>query len=330
MGKYFVYQNNELIGEYQNVLTTEGKSLIRNYLAGNVQSWSGSIAIGAMNFNSPSSSDSGLEFEIIRVPVVLSTVKGTNIILSADISSEIAGRIFELGVYPTVTNSFSAGFDDKVIANFSEDWVDSLGVSLSSSNFNGTEESPTARVGYRSLIIGNNSIDCSSSIGIDLSGYSDLDSMSILYNVVSSGSNKTIRFTFYDNQLPTPGTRYYDFVIPGAPTGYGVITQQFAYFTETGNFNNNVVKIGISSSASSSGINIDSIKLDDVDETNPNFSLVSRALIGQVGGNLPTDYFEKRAGTNMTIEYVIALTDSVIDSGGVAQGEYYIIDGGTP
>ena len=309
MGKYFVYQNNELIGEYQNVLTTEGKSLIRNYLAGNVQSWSGSIAIGAMNFNSPSSSDSGLEFEIIRVPVVLSTVKGTNIILSADISSEIAGRIFELGVYPTVTNSFSAGFDDRIISNFSEDWVDSSGVSLISSNFNGTEESPIARVGYRNLIIGNSGINCFYSSGIDISGYSDLDSMSILYNITSSGANKTVRLTFYDNQLPTPGTKYYDFVIPGSSTGYKVITQQFAYFTETGNFNNNVSKIGLSSSSGTFAVvNIDSIKLDDVDETNPNFALVSRALIGQAGGSASTDYFEKRAGTNMTIEYVVELS----------------------
>lgn len=309
MGKYFVYEDNKLIGEYPNVLTTEGKSLIRNYLSGNVPAWSGSIAIGAMNANSPSISDSGLEFEIIRVPVVLSTVKGNDIILSADLSSEIAGRIFELGVYPTVTNSFSAGFDDRVIANFSEDWVDSSGVSLGSANFNGTEELPTARVGYRSLIIGNTGINCSYGVGIDLSGYSDLDSMSILYNVVSSGSNKTIRFTFYDNQLPTPGTRYYDFVIPGASTGYGVITQQFAYFTETGNFNNNVSKIGISSSSGTfASVNLDSVKLDDVDETNPNFALVSRALIGQAGGNSSSDYFEKRAGTNMTIEYVVELT----------------------
>lgn len=309
MGKYFLYQDGDLIGEYRNVLTNEGKSLIRNYLSGNVPAWAGSIAVGAMNSNSPSVSDSGLEFEIIRVPVVLSTVKGNDIILSADLSSEIAGRIFELGVYPTITNSFSAGFDDRVIANFSEDWVDSSGVSLNISNFNGTEEVPDARVGYRTLIIGNSGIQCSCEVSVDLSGYSDLDSMSILYNVASSGTDKTIRFTFYDNQLPTPGTKYYDFVIPGTSLGYDIITQQFAYFTETGNFNNNVSKIGISSAAGTfAEVNIDSIKLDDADETNPNFALVSRALIGQVGGSSSTDYFEKRAGTNMTIEYVVELT----------------------
>jgi hypothetical protein len=308
IGKYLIYQDSKLVGEYRNVLTTEGKSLIRNYLAGNIGAWSGSIAIGAMNSTAPSVSDSGLEFEIIRVPVVLSTVKGNNIILSADLDSTIAGRIFELGVYPTVTNSFSAGFDDKIIANFSEDWTDDLGVSLTSSNFNGTEELPIARVGYRNLIIGSSGIDTLYSIGLDLSGYSDLDSMSMLYKVTSTGSNRTLRLTFYDNQLPTPGTKYYDFTLIGSSAGYKTISAQFGLFTETGDFNNNVSKVGISSSGSAAPVELDAIKLDDSDETNPNFALVSRALIGSAGGNSSTDYFEKRAGTTMTIEYVVELT----------------------
>jgi hypothetical protein len=308
IGKYLIYQDSKLVGEYHNVLTTEGKSLIRNYLAGNIGAWSGSIAIGAMNSTAPSVSDSGLEFEIVRVPVVLSTVRGNNIILSADLDSTIAGRIFELGVYPTVTNSFSAGFDDKIIANFSEDWTDSLGVSLISSNFNGTEELPIARVGYRNLIIGSSGINTLYSIGLDLSGYSDLDSMSMLYRVTSTGSNRTLRLTFYDNQLPTPGTKYYDFTLNGASAGYKTLSAQFGLFTETGNFNNNVSKVGISSSGSVAPVELDAIKLDDSDETNPNFALVSRALIGSAGGNSSTDYFEKRAGTTMTIEYVVELT----------------------
>jgi len=308
IGKYLIYENSELIGTYNNVLTTEGKSLIRNYLAGNIGAWSGSIAIGAMNSASPTVSDAGLEFEIVRVPVVLAAVKNNDIVLSADLDSTIAGRIFELGVYPTVTNSFSAGFDDRIIANFSEDWLDTLGVSLSSSNFNGTDEVPEARVGYRNLIIGSSGINTEYSLGIDLSGYSDLDSMSILYETTSIGSNRTLRFTFYDNQLPTPGTKYYDFTLDGTSVGYKKVSAEFGLFTENGDFNNNISKIGISSSGSSAEVEIDSIKLDDADETNPNFALVSRALIGQAGGSLATDYFEKRAGTTMTIEYVVELT----------------------
>jgi hypothetical protein len=262
-----------------------------------------------MNSSAPSITDTGLEFEITRVPVTLSTVRGSEIILSADIGTEVAGRIFELGVYPTVTNSFSAGFDDRVIANFSETWVDNLGTELLSSNFDGTEENPVARIGYRNLIMNNSGLVTSYSVGIDLSGYSDLDSISMLYKIASTGSNKTVRLTFYDDQLPTAGTKYYDFILSGSTAGYKKETVQLGYFTETGNFNNNVSRVELSTAAGAfATAHIDSIKLDDADETNPNFALISRALIGQVGGSSSNDYFEKRSGTNMTIQYVVEIS----------------------
>jgi hypothetical protein len=307
-GKYLVYEGNSLVGEFYNVLTTEGKSIIRNYLAGNVGTWAGSISIGAMNSSAPSVNDAGLEFEITRVPVTLSTVRGSDIILSADIGTEVSGRIFELGVYPTVNNSFSAGFDDRVISNFSETWLDGSGNVLSSSNFDGTEEVPVARIGYRNLILNNLGLTTSYSVGIDLSGYSDLDSISMLYKIASTGANKTVRLTFYDDQLPTAGTKYYDFILSGSTAGYKKETVELGYFTETGNFNNNVSRIELFTAAGSfATAHIDSIKLDDADETNPNFALISRALIGQVNGSSSNDYFEKRSGTNMTIQYVVEM-----------------------
>jgi hypothetical protein len=307
-GKYLIYENDSLIGEFYNVLTTEGKSIIRNYLAGNVGTWAGSISIGAMNSSAPSVNDTGLEFEITRVPVTLSTVRGSDIVLSADIGTEVSGRIFELGVYPTVTNSFSAGFDDRIISNFSETWLDGSGSVLASSNFDGTEEVPVARIGYRNLILNNLGLTTSYSVGIDLSGYSDLDSISMLYKIASTGANKTVRLTFYDDQLPTAGTKYYDFILSGSTAGYKKETVELGYFTETGNFNNNVSRIELFTAAGSfATAHIDSIKLDDADETNPNFALISRALIGQVNGSSSTDYFEKRSGTNMTIQYVVEM-----------------------
>lgn len=308
-GKYRIFEDGVLKEEVENLITTEGKNLIRNYLAGTAGSWSGSIAIGALNSQAPSVSDSGLQFEIVRVPVTLSAVRGSDIILSADIEPETAGRIFELGVYPTVTNSFSAGFDDRTIASFAENWVDSSGVSLVSSKFDGTEDAPTARVGYRNLIVNNSAMDTNYSLGLNLSGYSDLDSLSILYKVTSTGTNKVVRITFYDDQLPTAGTRYFDFTLDGSTTGYKKTTEIFGNFTSTGGFNGNVANISITSASGSFAVvHLDAIKLDDADETNPNFALVSRALIGQVGGTASTDYFEKRAGVNMTIEYVVELS----------------------
>ena len=293
-GKYRVYENGSLIGEYNNIITTQGFNIIRNYLAGNTDAWAGAISLGALNLSSPSLSDISMEFELARYNIDASGVRGNNILLSAEVDSNFSGQIYEVGIYPTLRNEMSGGFDDRVIVTFNENWVDSAGVSLPSNKFEGAEENPLARSGVRSMIF---------------DGYSDLDSISILYKTAVLGANKTIRLTFYDNQLPTAGTKYYDFQFDGTTTGYKKISQLLGYFTETNNFNGDVSRVELSSlSGDYATIHIDSIKFDDSDETNADFALVSRALIGQVGGTASTDYFEKRDGSTMTIEYEMELT----------------------
>ena len=307
-GRYIVKSGQENV-ECINVLTVEGLSIIRNYLVGNTATWAGSIAIGSLNSTSPTSSDSKLEFEIARVPVLISSVEDNEIVLNATLSSELEGRIYELGLYPAVSNTSSLGFDDSVIATFSENWTDSLGVELSSSNFSGTEESADGRSGFRNLIIGASGITTELSSGIDVSGYSQLDSMTILYNCASTGAGRTVRVTLTDDQLPTAVTKYFDFVLSGSSTGYKTVTALFGNFTSTGDFNNNVSSIKITSAAvSGSTLHLDAIKFDDVDESNLDFALVSRALVGSAWGNLATDYIIKNSGVEMDIEYRLELS----------------------
>lgn len=304
-----MYENDSLIGEYNNIITTQGFNIIRNYLAGNTDAWAGAISLGALNLSSPSLSDISMEFELARYNIDASGVRGNNILLSAEVDSNFSGQIYEVGLYPTLRNEMSGGFDDRVIVTFNENWVDSTGVSLPSNKFEGAEENPLARSGVRSMIFDDTSLTTYAETSVGINGYSDLDSISILYKTAVLGANKTIRLTFYDNQLPTSGTKYYDFQFDGTTTGYKKISQLLGYFTETNNFNGDVSKVELSSlSGDYATIHIDSIKFDDSDETNTEFALVSRALIGQVGGTASTDYFEKRDGSTMTIEYEMELT----------------------
>lgn len=307
-GKYRIYEDGSLVGEYKNIITDQGFNIIRNYLAGNSEAWAGAISLGALNLSTPSSSDISMEFEISRYNIDTSGVRGNNIVLSAEIDIDFSGKIYELGIYPTLRNEISDGFDDRVIATFNENWMDQSGVSLSSSNFSGSEDSPLARSGYRSIIFNDSALTTYAETSVGISGYSDLDSISILYKTAVLGADKTIRLTFYDNQLPTAGTRYYDFQFDGTALGYKKVSQLLGYFTETGNFNGDVSKVELSSLAGDfATIHIDGIKFDDSDETNPDFALISRALIGQAGGDSSTDYFEKRAGASMSIEYEMEL-----------------------
>lgn len=308
-GKYKIYENGSLVAESNNVITTQGFNIIRNYLAGNVTSWASAISIGAMNSSAPTISDTSMEFELVRYDVVVSGVRGNNVLLSAEVDSTFSGQIYELGIYPTRRNVSSNGFDDRVIATFDENWMDTLGVSLENNKFDGSEESPIARSGSRRLIFNNNALTTYAEIGVGINGYSDLDSISILYKTAQTGADKTIRLTFYDDQLPVAGTKYYDFNFSGIAIGYKKVSELLGNFTETGNFNNQVSKVELKSlSTTAATIHIDAIKFDDIDETDPNFALISRALIGNAGGTATTDYFEKRAGSNMVIEYEMEIS----------------------
>lgn len=303
-GRYLFKVNGEVVHECYNVITSEGLDIVRNYLAGTSPSWAGSISVGSLNLSAPSTSDSALEFEIARVPVLISSVDGIEIVLTATLGPDLEGRIYEIGVYPTVLNTTSFGFDDKVISTFSEDWVDSSGVSLSSVNFSGDEDTSDGRSGYRNLIVGDSGIEAIYETGIDVTGYSQLDSVTFLYNTDSTGLDRTIRLTFIDDQLPTSGTKYADFIFDGSAAGYKTITKLYGDFTSTGNFNGTVSKITITSDAESAAeIHLDALKFNDTDETNLNFALVSRALVGSVGGNTASDYIIKPSDVEMDIEY---------------------------
>lgn len=300
-GKYLIYCNGELISESHNIITSEGMNIIRSYLAGFIPVWSGAIAIGSMNSTSPSTSDSALDFEVARIPVSLISIDGNEIIIKGSLAADFQADIYELGIYPSLSNSTSAGYDDKLLLNGNESWFNtSDSTALASSNF-----SENGRVGYRNLIFNSSAKNVYAEAASNIRGYSALDSVSMLYETNSTGNNQTLRLTFYDNQLPTAGTKYYDFTLNGSSNGYKKIETLLGNFTETGNFNGEVVRMGLSCSAvtGSATFHFDALKINDEDETNPNFALVSRSLIGVQNGTSSTDYVAKPGGIEIDIEY---------------------------
>lgn len=303
IGKYRIYINNELVNESYNILTTNGKNIIRQYLSGAAPAWAGSIAVGAMNKNSPSATDTSLEFEIQRFPIFVKYVDSSEIVCTATLDSDLEARIFEVGLYPTTLNSSSKGFDDKVIVNGEEDWTDNSGNILTSSSYSGTEISPQGRVGYRNLILSNSAQTFKLLSGEDISGYSDSDSITILYNVATIGTNKSITITLEDDTLPTPKTKYKTFIITTSSTGYNSITTTLGTFTEDNGFSGRLSKIKITTASSTSIIHLDAIKFDDIDNSDELFALISRALIGNQNGVATTDYVQKTSGEEAIIEY---------------------------
>lgn len=302
--RYILSINGEILSESYNAITNDGLAIIRSYLANPTFNWAGAISIGAMNKTASASTNTSMDYEIARVPVILRSVQNNEIIVKGTINSNFSGKIYELGIYSDANNISSNGFDDALISNFDELWLNTSNDSeVAVENF-----SSNSRVGDRNLIVGASALDIYTATGIDLSGYSSLDSISLLYNVASTNAgDRVVRVTFIDSQLPTPGTKYADFTISTSSAGFDKITTLLGNFTETGNFNGDVTKIKVTAASGSGTIHLDAIRVNDEDEVNPNFALVSRSLIGSQNGNTTSDYVTKPSGVEVDIEYRVEL-----------------------
>lgn len=303
IGRYRVYKNGNLICESSNVITDNGKNIIRQFLSGAAPAWAGSMAVGAMNKNTPTSLDSALEFELVRAPVFVKHVEGSEIVCTATLNSDLQAQIYELGLYPTTLSEASRGFDGKIVANGEEDWTDASGNILSSSSYTGSEISPVGRSGYRNIILNTSAQTFKLPSGEDITGYSDTDSVTILFNVATTGTNKPVTLTLSDDTLPTALTKSYTFTIPSSASGFSTITANLGDFTEQDGFTGRLSEIKITTTSSTSTIHLDAIKFNDADNSDELFALISRALVGVAGGTASTDYFIKNSGEEVIVEY---------------------------
>lgn len=67
-GIYRIYKNNELVSESKNLITSNGKNIIHEYLAGTIGDWASTIGIGAYN-TTAATTDYKLNYEITRLPI---------------------------------------------------------------------------------------------------------------------------------------------------------------------------------------------------------------------------------------------------------------------
>lgn len=93
-GKYIIKCQGEIISESSNAITDEGLYLIRSYLANPTSNWAGAISIGAMNSTAASSTNSSLDFELARIPVLLRSVENNEIVIKGVLNSDFSGKIF--------------------------------------------------------------------------------------------------------------------------------------------------------------------------------------------------------------------------------------------
>lgn len=283
------------------MITKFGKRFLTEYIAGNVSFINKEIAIGiANNTEYPlSDSNSRLGFEFYRLPVKFggididateTPVKYTAI-YTATLPPNIAGKINEMGIYPGSRSSKNY-FDNKFITDFELPYEWDPNPTIDQDNY---------RVGDSSLIFTSNSGSSkeykTTVDSFDLSGYSNLDTLSFSYKVNNLNlSSILVRFYSTDND-------YYQMQFTNNSTGYHIIDKELSNLTMVGSPNkSNINQIGITivPTSGQASVIMDGLRINDEDTFDPTFGLISRVI-------LPTE-IEKESGRELLIEYHLDLS----------------------
>jgi hypothetical protein len=295
------------------LITKFGKRFISSYLAGTTVSPTKDLAFGIDSTAVQSNgNDTRLGFEFYRIPVsfgsidIQTDVSGNStysIVYQATIPQDVSGIIKEIGLYPGLKSSIN-NYDSKFIADFENNlmWFKSDGANpeLAATTTSGI----IPRVGSYFSKIGvspSQSMEfvCSYS-GLDLSGYTASDSLSLAYNQENTNLDSIV-FRFYSSD-----SSYYSATFAGAASVtdtnkiakvlFSSLVANNAYADLT-----SIIKIGVVITAKSSGqavVYLDALRIDDEDTFDANFGLISRSVVSPI---------EKIAGKPVDIEYRINL-----------------------
>ena len=279
------------------MLTTNGKTHIKRYLAGQVPAIAQSIAFG-IGSKAESATDTYLQFEVGRSDIVLTSFDFVNnkLIFKAPVAEEYAGQILEVALFSTATNPEAGDYGSRLISTFdsdSEEWVNLA---------DGTDEvflTNASRIGGDSLshTPAASSLRTSSLPGLflDFSGNSGADKFIFALNV---GNANTASVTF---KFLTDASNYYAFTITSPSAGYTIVERTMSVAAVTGAPNwANITEIQVTTTASSGGaaaVDFDGIRIEDTDSISPNYVMVSRELL-----SVP---FIKTIGMSQDIEFAL-------------------------
>ena len=296
------------------MITKFGKRFLSAYLAGMNTFATKDLAFGIDDTAVQSNgNDTRLGFEFYRIPVVFGSIdiqtdefgdSTYSVVYQATIPQDVAGIIKEIGLYPGIKSSVN-NYDSKFIADFENNLMWFKSDASNPELVQSTTSSINPRVGANFSKISVNSsqsseFTCSYS-GLDLSGYTASDSLSLAYNQEDTNL-ESIVFKFYSSD-----SSYYSATFEGdnsvtepnkiAKVLFSTLTANNVYADLA-----SIVKIGVVVTAKSSGqavVYLDALRIDDEDTFNANFGLISRSVLSSP--------VEKIAGKPVDIEYRINL-----------------------
>lgn len=329
-GIYRVYKGGELISESKNLITTAGQQQILQYLAGLNNSWGDYIAAGT-GASTPSLTDTSLNFEFVRGPVIAKSVDYTSgqITLKADITDSLAaGWIYELGLFPGNVTYSANSSQAAVLTSFNPN-VDAFSV--------GTYNTTLYRLGLESLGVTAATSTATTTndpnFVTDVSAYTNADSFALAYFTNDAHcANITVR-------IKTDSSNYYSYTFtPSTVSGYYITNFSKSVFSATGNPDwsdiNQIDLVVTANSGGSTTINFDGLSIISLDPSD-NWFLVSRSTLTtpiykDVNEELNVEYIlqfsASSGGSGVTIidngdeSYAITLLSGLVDNGDESYG----------
>lgn len=281
--------DNEIVYE-DNLITTAGKALALNVLAGKRIGFVNSIVVG-IGSQAATTADKALEFEAgtADITTVLVDTVNEKIYYKASLSDRDNYLINELGCLANnaLSANVASGRQAGILYNFNElaTWIDDAGThTLSPTN----SKIDTSSIQYS---FNNTTVTGHANMPIDLSLLPADTKFSFAYH--STDVDDLIL------NLKTDDSNYYTVDSWSISNGYHIATANKSDFVATGSPNwNNITSIEVSAVANTAAvISLDAIRYD----SNPTeeSSLLSRAVL-----STPK---QKLAGVTMDVEYVLDL-----------------------
>jgi len=283
-GTYVFKQNGEEIGRSSNLITSNGRTMLMQYLAGSRTNWASDIAIGAMD-TTPTSSDTQLNFEAGRYPVILKSYIAKNsttgdpdlIVIRGTVPENTTFNIYEIGTYATSSsNSPSSSKNNLILSDMSDltNWTATAG-SVVSNQFT-PQGTGSPRIGQYSISIPQSTTYVNNNVTVPFTNYNSFDSLQILvYNTTAGnlsvkltdimGYTQTINFTLTNNTGYSVLSTLFD---KSVGSGTDRLISSFTY----------IKSISISTD-SSAGLTIDAIKTSSSSEISIEESLVSKSVL---------------------------------------------------
>lgn len=293
-GTYVFKQNGEEVGRSSNIITSNGRKMILQFLSGGRIDWAADMAIGALNSGTPALTDTQLNFETARYPVTLKTFISANvaasnpdvIVVRATLPVGLYANIYEIGLYGVKSLSYSTSTRNNIIlSDFSTLTTWSLTAGTVTPNSYVAQGVNSPRIGANSVSFLPSTTYTNVNNSISFLNYTPQDSLQLLvYNTTAgtitviltdiSGISQTLIFTTTLN------------------TGYSVISKLFDSGTGSSIVGfSNITSISLLTD-SVTYATIDAIKVSSANQISFDESLVSRStLINPIAKitNLPVD-----------------------------------------